>query len=102
MEITEAARDVHVGEVRRVSIVDLKKQYPDLTTEDIKEIEDKGANGILYNRSHNAQDSSDSSYVYVLYFEYKTFNNQVYKIKDTSTGGSKVIKKDPALSDPIQ
>ena len=90
----------YVGEVRRVSIVDLKKQYPDLTTEDIKEIEDKGANGILYNRSHNAQDSSDSSYVYVLYFEYKTFNNQVYKIKDTSTGGSKVIKKDDTFDPP--
>ena len=90
----------YVGEVRRVSIVDLKKQYPDLTTEDIKEIEDKGTNGILYNRSHNAQDSSDSSYVYVLYFEYKTFNNQVYKIKDTSTGGSKVIKKDDTFNPP--
>ena len=90
----------YVGEVRRVSIVDLKKQYPDLTTEDIKEIEDKGANGVLYNRSHNAQDSSDSSYVYVLYFEYKTFNNQVYKIKDTSTGGSKVIKKDDTFDPP--
>ena len=90
----------YVGEVRRVSIVDLKKQYPDLTTEDIKEIEDKGTNGILYNRSHNAQDSSDSSYVYVLYFEYKTFNNQVYKIKDTSTGGSKVIKKDDTFDPP--
>ena len=90
----------YVGEVRRVSIVDLKKKYPDLTTEDIKEIEDKGTNGILYNRSHNAQDSSDSSYVYVLYFEYKTFNNQVYKIKDTSTGGSKVIKKDDTFNPP--
>ena len=90
----------YVGEVRRVSIVDLKKQYPDLTTEDIKEIEDKGANGILYNRSHNAQDNSDNSYVYVLYFEYKTFNNQVYKVKDTSTGGSKVIKKDDTFDPP--
>ena len=90
----------YVGEVRRVSFVELKKQYPELTDEDLKEIEDKGSNVMLYNRSHNAQDSSDNSYVYVLYFEYKTFNNQVYKIKDTASGASKAIKKDDSFDPP--
>ena len=90
----------YVGEVRRVSLVELKKQYPTLTEDELKEIEDKGANTMLYNRSHNAQDDSDKSYVYVLYFEYKTFNNQVYKIKDTATGADKAIKKDDTFNPP--
>ena len=90
----------YVGEVRRVSFVELKKQYPELTDEDLKEIEDKGSNVMLYNRSHNAQDNSDNSYVYVLYFEYKTFNNQVYKVKDTASGARKAIKKDDTFNPP--
>ena len=90
----------YVGEVRRVSLVDLKKQYPELTTEDLEEIENKGSNAMLYNKSYSASDASDNSFVYVLYFEYKTFKNQVYKIKDTSTGASKAIKKDDTFNPP--
>ena len=41
----------YVGEVRRVSLIELKKRYPELTEEDIKEIEGKGGNLKLYNKS---------------------------------------------------
>ena len=90
----------YVGEIRRVSLVDLKKQYPDLTEEDIKQIEGTGSNAMLYNKSYASSDAEDVNHVYVLYFEYKTFQNQVYKIKETSTGASKAIKKEGDFNPP--
>ena len=90
----------YVGEVRRVSIVELKKQFPQLTNEDIEDIEGYGAgNSKLYNKSYTAE-SQDRNYVYVLYFEYKTFENQVYKIKQTSTGADKAIQKTDEFDPP--
>mgnify|MGYP007071974987 CR=1 FL=1 len=90
----------YVGEIRRVSIVELKKQYPNLTPEDIAKIEGQGSNTKLYNKAYAAQDAEDSNYVYVLYFEYKTYQDQVHKIKETSTGASKAIKKDDSFNPP--
>ena len=90
----------YVGEIRRVSIVDLKKQFPGLTEEDIKEIEGYSDNYLVYNKSYNPSESTDRNLVYVLYFEYKTFNNQVYKIKETATGAEKALKKDDRFNPP--
>ena len=90
----------YVGEVRRVSITELKKQYPGLTPSDIEEIEGTGANATNYNRSYSYSDAEDTNHVYVLYFEYKTFKNQVYKIKETATGADKIIKKDDTFNPP--
>ena len=90
----------YVGEIRRVSVVDLKKQYPYLTDEDIKEIEGNGSNAMLYNKSYASSDAEDNNHVYVLYFEYKTYQNQVYKIKETSTGADKALKKDDTFNPP--
>jgi hypothetical protein len=86
----------YVGEVRRVSIVELKKQFPELTDEDIEEIEGKGDSSLLYNRTN----ATDKNYVYILYFEYKTYENQVYKVKETISGGDKAIKKDDKFNPP--
>jgi len=90
----------YVGEIRKVSLIELKKQYPSLTEEDIKEIEGKGNDAIMYNKSYSAMDTNDRSYVYVLYFEYKTFKNQVYKIKETASGANKALKKDDSFNPP--
>jgi hypothetical protein len=90
----------YVGEVRRVSLIELKKRYPELTEEDIKEIEGKGGNLKLYNKSYTTSDAEDKNYVYVLYFEYKTFENQVYKIKQTATGAEKAIEKTDEFNPP--
>ena len=90
----------YVGEIRRVSVVDLKKQYPYLTDEDIKQIEGTGSNAMLYNKSYASSDAEDNNHVYVLYFEYKTYQNQVYKIKETSTGADKALKKDDTFNPP--
>jgi hypothetical protein len=90
----------YVGEIRRVSIPELKKQFPELTNEDIKEIEQSGSNGMLYNKGYGAADATDTNHVYVMYFEYKTFKNDVYKIKETATGANKAIKKDDTFNPP--
>lgn len=90
----------YVGEIRRVSLVELKKQYPELTEEDIKSIEGSGSNAMLYNKSFASSDAEDTNHVYVLYFEYKTFQNQVYKIKETATGAEKIIKKTDTFDPP--
>ena len=90
----------YAGEIRRVSVVDLKKQYPELTNDDIKEIEGTGSNALLYNRTYAYSDAEDTNHVYVLYYEYKTYQNQVYKIKETSTGAQKPIKKDDSFDPP--
>ena len=90
----------YVGEIRRVSIPELKKQFPQLTEEDIKEIEGTGSNAMLYNKGYASADAQDTNHVYVLYFEYKTFQNQVYKIKQTATGAEKAIKKTDTFNPP--
>jgi len=90
----------YVGELRRVSLVELKKQYPELTEEDIKQIEGTGANAMLYNKSFASSDAEDTNHVYVLYFEYKTFQNQVYKIKESASGAAKALKKDDTFNPP--
>ena len=90
----------YVGEIRRVSVVELKKQYPHLTDEDIKKIEGTGSNSLIYNKSYSSSDAEDNNHVYVLYFEYKTYHNQVYKIKETSSGAQKAIKKSSDFNPP--
>ena len=90
----------YVGEVRRVSLTDLKKEYPELTQKDLEEIEGTGSGSLMYNKSYAAADVQDKSYVYVLYFEWKTFKNQVYKVKETASGALKAIKKDDSFNPP--
>ena len=90
----------YVGEIRRVSIPELKKQFPELTNEDIKEIEGTGSNAMLYNKSYASADAEDTNHVYVMHFEYKTFQNQVYKIKQTATGADKAIEKTDQFNPP--
>jgi len=90
----------YVGEIRRVSVTELKKQYPNLTPEDIEKIEGTGSNAVNYHRSYSYSDAEDTNHIYVLYFEYKTFKNQVYKVKETSTGADKIIKKDDTFNPP--
>ncbi len=92
----------YVGEIKKISIVELKKQYPDLTDDEIATIEKNGygSGHLLYNKSYGAIDGDDEGFVYVLYFEYKTYKNQTYKIKETATGGKKPIKKEDTFNPP--
>lgn len=86
----------YVGEVKDVSFSDLKKQFPELTAEDLKEIEKYPGN-----KNHNYSGSSYSGdTVTLMYFEYKTYLDQVFKIKTTPQGLEKAIEKTDEFNPP--
>jgi hypothetical protein len=91
----------YVGEIKRVHLNELKKEFPWLTNDELQEISSQSyqSNG-FYDRSITNYDETDSNTVQVLYFNYKTFTNEVYKVKETSTGASKIIPKDDDFNPP--
>ena len=88
----------YVGEVKAISLEELKKQFPYLSNDDLKEIE-KYPGDMNYIRNYPGQ-SMDNTTVQVLYFEYKTYSNQVFKIKQTEQGMEKAIEKDDSFDPP--
>ncbi len=84
----------YVGEVKELPINELIKEFPGLTESEIKEISDKGRDPF----SHSPH--RDKNKVQVLYFNYKTHANDVYKLKKTGTGGDKIIQKDDTFNPP--
>ena len=88
----------YVGEVKSIPINELAKQFPHLEHEDLEDIVKKRT----MNRSRYGMDldKMDNNTVQVLYFNYKTYMNEVYKIKETSVGGEKAISKDDAFNPP--
>tara|TARA_Y100000004_G_scaffold59568_1_gene66352 strand:+ start:350 stop:2776 length:2427 start_codon:yes stop_codon:yes gene_type:complete len=91
----------YVGEIKTVPINELVKQFPNLSEQDLKEMSKQGYQSTgFYNRSMAESTNLDRNQVQILYFNYKTYMNEVYKVKDTSTGASKVIMKDDAFNPP--
>jgi hypothetical protein len=88
----------YVGEVRSVTLEEVKMQFPHLTKADLEEIE-KYPGDVNYTRNYYRQDY-DTSNVQVLYFEYKTFSNQVFKIKQTDVGLEKALEKTDDFNPP--
>jgi hypothetical protein len=88
----------YVGEVKSVPLEELKKQFPQLTDDDLKEIQQFPGDS-NYTRNFNGQDSNYDN-VQVLYFEYKTYTNQVFKIKQTDQGLEKALEKDDTFDPP--
>ncbi len=87
----------YVGEVKSVTLEEVKKQFPYLTDSDLEEIQ-KYPGNVNYTRNYYAQDDQQSQ-IQVLYFEYKTYENQVFKIKQTDQGLEKALEK-PDTFDP--
>jgi len=91
----------YVGEVKSVTINELKKQFPDLTDEDLNDLTKQGVQtAASHNRYINEDSVLDANTIQVLYFNYKTYNNEVYKIKTTATGASKAIEKTDQFNPP--
>tara|TARA_R110001583_G_scaffold19096_6_gene75178 strand:+ start:96 stop:2489 length:2394 start_codon:yes stop_codon:yes gene_type:complete len=89
----------YVGEVKTIPINELVKQFPHLTEEDLKEIISKKSNKSFH--TYNGRDNErDDNTVEILYFNYKTYMNEVYKFKQTSTGADKAIEKDDSFNPP--
>ena len=91
----------YVGEMKSININDLKKDFPELTNEDIKELTKNGSNKYNTNRYTQQYDKKDNNFVEVLYFNYKSYMNEVYKVKETASGAEKIIKKSDAFNPPI-
>ena len=90
----------YVGEVRRTTITELKKKFPELTNEQLEEIEGKYQTSNYDKYNYYPEHRQDKNYINLLYFEYKTFNNQVYKIKQTASGADKAIEKTDTFNPP--
>ena len=86
----------YVGEVKTIPVNELVKQFPHLTQEDLKEITDSKSQN--HGRYINTNDDDDNNKVRVLYFNYKTYMSEVYKVKETSTGADKAIEKDDTFN----
>ena len=92
----------YFGEVKKVKLNELKKQFPSLKDEEFDEIAKKSGSWSTYNLNFdNTNDNDDDNNVAtVLYFNWKTWQNNVYKIKETSTGAEKAIKKSDDFNPP--
>tara|TARA_Y100001963_G_scaffold8092_1_gene10507 strand:+ start:33 stop:2432 length:2400 start_codon:yes stop_codon:yes gene_type:complete len=91
----------YVGEIKEIPINELVKEFPDLTEEEIKEISQYPSN--LYGGLGGYRKKDyDKNKVQVLYFNYKTHANDVYKLKTLGTGAEKIIEKDDTFNPPVE
>jgi len=88
----------YVGEIKRIPLNELAKQFPHLTQEELEEISKNS--GYSRIEDYSSYKEQDTNTVQVLYFNYKTYMNDVYKIKQTSTGADKAILKDDSFNPP--
>ena len=95
----------YAGEVKFVPINELKKQFPNLTQDQLERIQQQGTQnyGVFdTNVSNEYNNNRDSNVIQVLYFNYKTYMNEVYKVKETSTGATKIIVRDDQFDPPVE
>ena len=87
----------YVGEVKSVYLADIKKQFPQITDEELETIQKYPGNQ-EYLRNWNGK--QDDQTIQVLYFEYKSYSDQVYKIKYTDAGLEKALEKPDTFAPP--
>ena len=87
----------YVGEVKSIPINELAKEFPFLEQEDLEDIKSKNTRNGRYG---STGDDADTNKVDVLYFNYKTYMNEVYKIKETGSGADKVIPRNDEFNPP--
>jgi hypothetical protein len=93
----------YVGEVKWVPLNELKKQFPYLSEDEMADIQSQGQQNYgVYDQSLGAYDQRDNNTVQLLYFNYKTYMNEVYKVKETATGATKVIVRDDQFDPPVE
>ena len=86
----------YVGELKSITIPELKKEFPNISKEELDRIQKMPGN-----RSYvTGWGDYDENTVQVLYFEYKTYTNQVFKIKQTDQGLMKALEKPDTFNPP--
>ena len=87
----------YVGEVKSITIPELKKEFPYISNEELERIQKFPGN----RRMIRGFENYDYNTVQILYFEYKTYTDQVFKIKKTDNGLEKAIEKTDQFNPPI-
>ena len=86
----------YVGELKSITIAELKKEFPNISEKELERIQ-----AMPGNRSYiTGWGDYDTNTVQVLYFDYKTYHNQVFKIKQTDQGLVKAIEKPDTFNPP--
>ena len=88
----------YVGEIKSLSLSEIKRLYPALTNSELEVIQ-KYPGRQNYARS-DWQVQSDPELHQVLFFEYKTYQDQVFKIKKTEQGLEKTLEKEDTFNPP--
>ena len=86
----------YVGEVKSITIAELKKEFPGITKDELERIQKMPGNRQYITGWGNY----DENTVQVLYFDYKTYHNQVFKIKYTDQGLEKALEKPDTFNPP--
>jgi len=87
----------YVGEVKSISLSELKKQFPSISPAELEKIQDMPGNSQYVTNWGNY----DENTIQVLYFEYKTYSDQVFKIKRTEQGLEKALEKPDTFNPPV-
>ena len=86
----------YVGEIKSITIPELKKEFPNISKEELERIQKMPGN----RQYITGWGGYDENTVQVLYFDYKTYNDQVFKIKQTDQGLMKAIEKPDTFNPP--
>jgi hypothetical protein len=86
----------YVGEVKYIPINEVAKEFPALDEYELKKIQSSYSN----RSSSSRQGDSDRNKVAILYFNYKTYMNDVYKVKTTGSGAERSIRKTDRFNPP--
>ena len=91
----------YFGEIKQIKSNELKKQFPELSDEEFEDCVKRSSKMNQYDYTNNdSNDSYDSNTLTVMYFNWKTWEQSVFKVKETSSGGKKAIKKDDKFNPP--
>jgi len=91
----------YVGEVKTIHINELVKQFPHLEQSDLEEIiKSKSTHTDNYYHGGNKAREIDNNSIQILYFNFKSYMNEVYKMKETASGATKAIEKDDTFNPP--
>ena len=90
----------YIGEIKTIPINELVREFPELTESELEEISSKSYKRRSGAGSYTRSEVYDKNKIQVLYFNYKTYMNDVYKVKETGSGEEKAIEKDDTFNPP--
>jgi len=88
----------YVGELKPVTLPEIAKQFPTLDDATLEKIQQQQGNRTyMYGYGNGPWDQNT---IPLLYFEYKTYSDQVFKIKETEYGLEKALEKPDTFNPP--